>query len=109
MKTATLLAAIALGAWAAAAHAAGDPEAGREKASNCVGCHMIPGYYNVYPSYRVPKLGNQHPEYIVQALKAYKNGDRNHPTMQAQAASLTEQDMQDLAAYLASAPRAETE
>ncbi|MFZ5504968.1 MAG: c-type cytochrome, partial [Pseudomonadota bacterium] len=44
-------------------------------------------------------IGGQYPEYIVAALQAYKNGDRKHPTMTGIAASLTEQDMADLAAY----------
>lgn len=82
--------------------AAGDPVAGKTKNSMCAGCHGIPNYRTAYPAvFHVPKLGGQHPEYIVQALKAYKNGDRKHPTMQAIAASLSEQDMEDLAAYYA--------
>lgn len=79
----------------------GDPEAGKAKAMSCMGCHGIPGYSNVYPTYKVPKLAGQHPEYLVAALVAYKNGDRNHKTMIAQAASLSEADMQDIAAYFA--------
>ena len=59
-----------------------------------MGCHGIPGYHNAYPNYPVPRVGGQHPEYIVAALKAYKSGQRGHGTMQAQAASLSEQDMQ---------------
>jgi len=86
---------------AASAHAEGDPKAGETKALPCMGCHAIPGYFNVYPNYRVPKLGGQHPEYIVAALKAYKAGQRKHNTMIAQANSLSEQDMQDIAAYFA--------
>lgn len=85
------------------AGATGDPTAGKTKAIPCMGCHGIPGYFNVYPSYHVPRVGGQHAEYIVAALKAYKNGDRAHKTMQAQAASLSEQDMADIAAYFASA------
>lgn len=81
----------------------GDPEAGRLKASMCQGCHGIPGYRNTYPAYHVPKLGSQHAEYIVSALKAYRSGERSHPTMRAIAASLSDQDMADLAAYF-SAP-----
>ena len=84
------------------AFAAGDPAAGRSKAGNCIGCHGISSYTNVYPTYHVPRLGGQHPEYIVAALKAYKNGERKHTTMQAQAADLSEQDMQDIASYFAS-------
>lgn len=85
-----------------AAQAAGDPEEGRYKAQTCMGCHGVADYANVYPSYKVPKLGGQHAEYIVSALEAYKSGQREHPTMQAQASALSEQDMQDIAAYFAS-------
>ena len=81
-------------------YAAGDPEAGKGITQTCLGCHGLASYTNVYPTYRVPKLGGQHPEYIVAALKAYKNGERDHATMQAQAASLSDQDMENIAAYL---------
>ena len=84
-------------------HAAGDAAKGRVKAITCMGCHGIPGYHNAYPNYPVPRVGGQHPEYVVAALKAYKAGTRDHKTMQAQAASLSEQDMLDIAAYFASA------
>lgn len=78
----------------------GDPAAGKEKKSMCAGCHGIPGYHTAYPEvYRVPKLGGQHPAYIIQALKEYKSGARNHPSMRAIAASLSDKDMADLAAY----------
>lgn len=86
----------------APAAAQGDAEAGRDKAYTCTGCHGIPGYMNVYPTYHVPKLGGQSEEYIVSALKAYADGKRTHPTMEAQAQALSEQDMEDVAAYFAS-------
>lgn len=84
--------------------AKGDPAAGAVKAETCFGCHASPNYFNVYPSYHVPKLGGQRPEYIVEALKAYQDGLRDHGTMEANAANLSEQDMLDIAAYLASMP-----
>ena len=63
-----------------------------------------PGYRTVYPeTYQVPKLGGQHAAYLVDALKAYKAGGRKHATMRAIAGSLSEQDMNDLAAYYAEA------
>lgn len=80
----------------------GDAGAGKNKAMTCMGCHAIDGYNNVYPSYRVPRLGGQHEAYIVAALQAYKSGQRDHATMVAQAASLSEQDMKDIAAYFSS-------
>ncbi len=88
-----------------AANAEGDAAAGKVKAYTCYGCHGIVNYTNVYPSYHVPKLGGQYPEYIVAALKAYKSGERPHATMHAQAASLSDQDMADIAAYLTKAPQ----
>ena len=86
--------------FAATASAAGDPVRGKTLGYTCLGCHGIDTYKNVYPTYSVPRLRGQHPEYIVAALKAYGSSERGHATMHAHAASLTEQDMQDLAAYL---------
>ena len=89
--------------FAQSALSAGDPVAGREKNSMCEGCHGIPGWRTAYPvAYQVPKLGGQHAEYIVAALKEYKSGDRAFATMRAIASSLSDQDMEDLAAYYAS-------
>lgn len=81
--------------------AEGDPQAGQTKALPCMGCHGIPGYSNVYPTYHVPKLAGQYREYIVAALLAYKSGQRDHKTMIAQASTLSDADMQDIAAYFA--------
>ncbi|WP_425508355.1 c-type cytochrome [Tahibacter amnicola] len=87
---------------ASAAHAAGDKEAGRIKAYTCAGCHGVPGYKNAYPAYHVPRIGGQNHDYIVAALTSYKNGERPHPTMRAQGGSLSQQDIEDIAAYLSS-------
>ena len=87
---------------ASSAFAAGSAEEGEIKARGCTGCHGVPGYFNVYPTYHVPKVGGQNAKYIVNALKAYKDGQRAHKTMQAQAASLSDKDMEDIAAYFAS-------
>jgi cytochrome c553 len=66
----------------------------------CIGCHGIPGYKTAFPStYHVPKIAGQQPGYIVNALKAYKSGERSHPSMRGIAASLTEEDMKELADY----------
>ena len=94
----------ALAALALPLHAEGDAAAGQDKTAMCAGCHGIPGFRTAYPeTYHVPKLGGQNAAYIVSALKAYKAGDRTHPTMKAIAASLSEQDMADLAAYYSAA------
>jgi cytochrome c553 len=85
----------------AEAQVVGDAARGAKLGYTCLGCHGIPNYKNVNPVYPVPKLGGQHPEYIVIALTAYKNGERSHGTMHAHASSMNEQDMADVAAFLA--------
>jgi cytochrome c553 len=85
--------------------APGDPNKGQQKVAMCQGCHGIQGWRTAYPEvYRVPKLSGQNPQYIVVALKQYKSGDRGHPTMKAIAASLTDDDMANLAAYYSQVP-----
>lgn len=96
-----LLAAMSLSATASAADAAkGDAAKGRVLAYTCHGCHGLPDYKNAYPVYRVPKLGGQNEGYLVAALNAYANGERPHPTMHAQAATLTPEERADIAAFL---------
>ncbi len=97
------LAAVAL-VMAVPASAAGDAARGKTLAYTCLGCHGIDSYKNVYPTYSVPKLTGQHAEYIVAALQEYAKGDRSHATMHAQASSFSEQDMEDIAAYLSGEP-----
>ena len=82
--------------------AAGDATRGAVLADTCMGCHGIARYRNAYPSYRVPKLGGQSADYIVIALQGYKNQTRPHKTMHAQASSLSDQDMKDIAAFFVS-------
>jgi cytochrome c553 len=89
---------------AAPAAAAGDPARGKALGYTCLGCHGIPTYKNVYPTYSVPKLRGQNAEYIVVALEEYQKGNRSHATMHAHAATLSRQDIQDVAAYLAGEP-----
>jgi cytochrome c553 len=80
---------------------AGDVKRGHALAYTCNGCHAIPNYKNVYPTYSVPKLHGQKPEYLVAALKAYKSGERSHGTMHSQATTMSETDMRDVAVFLA--------
>ncbi len=78
----------------------GDPVAGQQKTQMCSGCHGIEGWRTAFPEvYKVPRIAGQHSAYIVKALQEYKNGDRSHPSMRAIAASLSDKDMADLAAY----------
>lgn len=84
------------------AQANGDAARGESKAAMCIGCHGIKGYQASFPEvHRVPMISGQNSGYIVAALQAYAKGERKHPTMKGIAASLTEQDMADLAAYYA--------
>src|SRR6202161_3985868 len=82
------------------AHAAGNPADGEKKFYTCYGCHGIDNYRNAYPDYSVPKLRHQNASYIVAPLQEYRSGERPHATMHAQAASLSDQDIEDIAAYL---------
>lgn len=82
----------------------GNAERGRALAETCYGCHGIQNYHNAYPSYHVPRLGGQNADYIEIALQGYRRGSRDHATMQAQAASLSDQDIADLAAYFSGLP-----
>ena len=104
MKTAAAIALIlsicTLGAGTALAQ--GDPERGKALGYTCLGCHGIDGQRNAYPSFRVPKLGGQKAAYLVAALNGYRAGERGHSTMHAQASSLSDQDIEDIAAYFAS-------
>src|SRR5450631_2809150 len=84
----------------AAAQTAGDAALGQKKFYTCNGCHSIENYRNAYPAYSVPELRHQHSAYIISALHEYKNSDRPHATMHAQATTLTDEDIQDIAAYL---------
>jgi cytochrome c553 len=82
-----------------AAHAEGTAQAGQAKSATCVACHGVDGN-SVNPEW--PKLAGQHPEYIVKQLQAFKSGARKNPLMSPMAAPLSDQDMEDLAAYFSS-------
>ena len=79
----------------------GDPVAGKDKSFTCTGCHFEPGYRNAYPSYKVPKIGGQMEDYLVAALTAYRDNARAHDTMHAQVADFNDEDIANVAAYLA--------
>jgi cytochrome c553 len=88
----------------AASAPAGDAGRARFKNAMCIGCHGIPDYRTAYPVvYSVPMIAGQNQGYIVNALKEYRSGERSHPTMRSIAASLSDQDIADLAAYYSSA------
>lgn len=88
----------ASGAWAADPFVKGDPKAGEGKAAVCFACHGPQGN-STNPVW--PSLAGQSSKYVVEQLKFFKAGIRPDPVMSVQAASLSEQDMNDLAAYFA--------
>ncbi|HEV2220044.1 MAG TPA: cytochrome c [Casimicrobiaceae bacterium] len=99
---AALLLAVATTSAAQAAAPAGDAARGKDKTRMCEGCHGIDGWRIAYPEvYSVPRLGGQHAAYIEKALHEYKDGERSFPSMRAIAATLSDQDIADLAAYYA--------
>jgi len=101
MKCRLSLIAFGLSVVATVAHAEDSAQRGKVLGYTCHGCHGIENYKNVYPTYSVPKVGGQNAVYMVNALKGYASGERSHPTMYAHAASLSEQDRADIAAFFA--------
>lgn len=83
---------------AGAAQAAGDPAAGKAKATPCGMCHGASGQGTQVG----PKLAGADPAHSIQALKDYKSGKRDNAMMKSQAAALSDNDMANLAAYYAS-------
>jgi cytochrome c553 len=107
-KFAALTLAAALG-WTGSAHAAGTVEAGQAKSATCMACHGMDGN-SANPEW--PSLAGQHPSYIVKQLRHFKANERQNPLMSPMAMILTDQDMEDLAAYFGSQtlrPTGETE
>lgn len=83
------------------AGAAGDPAAGERKAKQCASCHGMNGYSG-NPQW--PNLAGQKEQYLAAQLKAFRDGDRQNDLMSPMAKGLSDQDIQDLAAYYATLP-----
>ncbi|HLR17197.1 MAG TPA: c-type cytochrome [Alcanivoracaceae bacterium] len=99
MKSLRLAALLIAGLFASNAIAAGNIEAGKTKSATCAACHSVDGNS---PSSAFPKIAGQGAPYMVKQLKDYKAGVREDATMFGMTAALSEQDMEDLAAYFAS-------
>jgi cytochrome c553 len=81
--------------------AAGNAAAGKAKAAQvCAACHGPEGNKPTAPEN--PILAGQHQDYLLKALKDYKSGKRSNAVMKGFAATLSSQDIQDLAAWFAS-------
>lgn len=84
----------------APAQAGGNAEAGEQKAAACAACHGQGGAAPISPQY--PILAGQYADYLEQALLQYQSGARANAIMAGLAAPLSEEDIEDLAAYFAS-------
>ena len=100
MKFFKLFVLMAAAVAATQAMAAGDAEAGKAKAAPCAACHGQDGNKTLTGTY--PKLAGQGEEYLVKQLENFKSGTRENAVMQGQVAGMSEQDMQDVAAFYAS-------
>lgn len=98
-----LLSVAALGLMGAFGNAvAADAAAGKAKYAICAGCHGPTGAGNAALNY--PKLSGMEAGYVAQQLRDFKSGKRNTPmaaTMKAMTAALSEADMDNLGAYVA--------
>ena len=81
------------------ASAGGDAKAGEKASATCAACHGADGNSSIATN---PKLAGQYESYIIQALKAYRSGERQNAIMSGFAAALTDQQIADLAAYFSS-------
>ncbi len=79
--------------------AGGDPAAGRSKAQACASCHGADGNAD---NPQFPRLAGQYESYLLHALRQYKSGARKNPIMNGMVASLSDQDLKDLAAWFSS-------
>ena len=96
-------------AWSGTVAAAGNAEAGQAKSATCMACHGANGI-SANPEW--PHLAGQHASYVVKQLKHFKAGERNNPLMMPMAMMLSDQDVEDLAAYFSAQtprPTGETE
>lgn len=94
--------ALALLLVAGAASAKGDIEAGKTKSATCAACHGPDGNAGIDPQY--PRLAGQYADYIARALHEYKSDDRKNPIMKGFATTLSDADIDNLAAYYSSLP-----
>ena len=77
--------------------AGGNPVEGKKKVEQvCQSCHGMDGK-GINDTY--PKLAGQFEDYMVKALTDYKIGERKNPIMSGFASALTEQDIENVAAY----------
>ncbi len=100
MKKTMILAALAAAALVNAPLQAGDAGAGASAymAKGCVGCHGVSGKQ---PIADYPAIGGKPAEYLTTELNKFRSGERNNPIMMPMAAGLSDADVANLSAYLA--------
>jgi len=98
MKTKTMLL-VALISMPLVSYAAGDVAAGKTKATSCAMCHGAEG---ISANDIWPNLAGQKPGYLVKQMKAFRDGDRKDPMMSPMASALSDDDIDNLAAYFSS-------
>ena len=99
MKRILILTAATIALFATVSASAGDPEAGKAKSATCAACH---GPTGVSANPLWPNLAGQKEAYLIKQIKAFRAGERNDPTMAPMVAPLSDQDIENLAAYFAS-------
>lgn len=99
MKTIIKLAAISAILMLSMNVQAGDAAAGKAKSANCTGCHGMNGKSS-NPDY--PNLAGQKNNYLVKAIKDYRDGKRKDPMMGSMVSGLSDADIDDLAAFYSS-------
>ena len=82
----------------ASAQGSGDATAGKAKAAVCAACHG-PAGISVNPAW--PSLAGQQPVYLAKQIRLFRDGVRVEPTMQPFVQNLSDQDVDDIAAYYA--------
>lgn len=76
----------------------GDATLGERLSANCGGCHGLKGHTL---NAETPALAGQDPQYLLAALKAYRNGSRTHAEMRQMLAAVKESDLVHIAAFYA--------
>lgn len=109
VKLVATLSMVAVLGWSGTALAAGSKEAGQTKAATCSACHGMDGN-SVNPEW--PSLAGQHASYVIRQVKSFRASQRQNVLMAPMASILTDQDIDDLAAWFSSQtprPTGETE
>ncbi len=98
MKISKIVLAMALALSSTVTLAAGDAAAGKAKFAMCQGCH---GPNGIAPAPTYPNLAGKDAAFVKEQLIAFKSGKRDNPTMKAMTAGLTDADIENLAAFIA--------